>query len=76
MYSLLSRIPDGLNPLRDRFEKHVRKAGLSAIEKVAGESEPIVKYQRGGKLIISVSMNMTLIVFFSVKLLIGTQNVC
>ncbi|CAG8517302.1 9020_t:CDS:10 [Paraglomus occultum] len=41
MYSLLSRIPEGLTPLRDRFEKHVRRAGLSAIEKVSGESEPI-----------------------------------
>jgi cullin 1 len=35
MYSLLSRIPEGLDPLRTRFEEHVRKAGLSAIEKIA-----------------------------------------
>jgi cullin 1 len=35
MYSLLARIPDGLNPLRSRFELHVKKAGLSAIEKIA-----------------------------------------
>jgi len=34
MYSLLSRIPDGLEPLRTRFETHVRKAGLNAAEKV------------------------------------------
>ncbi|KAF7553565.1 hypothetical protein G7046_g7067 [Stylonectria norvegica] len=34
MYSLLSRIPEGLEPLRTRFETHVRKAGLSAVQKV------------------------------------------
>jgi cullin 1 len=34
MYSLLSRIPDGLDPLRTRFETHVRKAGLSAVQKI------------------------------------------
>jgi hypothetical protein len=38
MYSLLLRIPEGLEPLRTRFETHVRKAGLSAIEKIAGET--------------------------------------
>ncbi|CAG8516445.1 154_t:CDS:10 [Ambispora gerdemannii] len=37
MYLLLSRIPDGLNPLRERFEEHVRKAGHSSIEKIAAE---------------------------------------
>lgn len=35
MYKLLSRIKDGLEPLRARFETHVRKAGLAAVEKVA-----------------------------------------
>ncbi|KAL6807926.1 Cullin [Trichoderma compactum] len=34
MYNLLSRIPDGLDPLRTRFETHVRKAGLAAVQKV------------------------------------------
>lgn len=34
MYNLLARIPDGLDPLRNRFEAHVRKAGLSAVQKV------------------------------------------
>lgn len=34
MYNLLARIPDGLDPLRNRFETHVRKAGLSAVQKV------------------------------------------
>lgn len=38
MFSLLLRIPNGLDPLRARFEAHVRKAGLSAIEKIADES--------------------------------------
>ena len=35
MYNLLSRIPDGLDPLRTKFEAHVRKAGLSAVDKIA-----------------------------------------
>ena len=41
MYKLLSRIPDGLDPLRSRFEAHVRKAGLAAVEKVATDSDNI-----------------------------------
>jgi cullin 1 len=35
MYSLLSRISDGLNPLRAKFEEHVKREGLSAVERVA-----------------------------------------
>ncbi|KAJ3077130.1 hypothetical protein HK102_005291 [Quaeritorhiza haematococci] len=35
MYGLLSRVPDGLEKLRMIFETHVRRQGLSAIEKVA-----------------------------------------
>lgn len=38
MYSLLSRIPEGLEPLRKKFEEHVKKAGLAAILKLTGES--------------------------------------
>ncbi|KAM5439965.1 ubiquitin ligase (cullin) of SCF [Microsporum audouinii] len=41
MYRLLSKIKDGLDPLRNRFETHVRKAGLSAIAKVASGSEGV-----------------------------------
>ena len=37
MYTLLKRIPEGLEPLRVKFEAHVRKAGLAAVEKVAGD---------------------------------------
>jgi len=37
MYSLLSRIPEGLEPLRKRFEAHVKNAGLAAIAKLVGE---------------------------------------
>ena len=37
MYSLLSRIPDGLDPLRKRFEGHVKQAGSTAISKLVGE---------------------------------------
>ncbi|KAG1460061.1 hypothetical protein G6F56_006033 [Rhizopus delemar] len=35
MYTLLARIQDGLNPLRASFESHVKKAGLSAIERIS-----------------------------------------
>ena len=39
MYRLLSRIKDGLDPLRNRFEAHVRKAGLAAVDKVAADGD-------------------------------------
>ncbi|KAF2101817.1 cullin [Rhizodiscina lignyota] len=39
MYKLLARIPDGLDPLRNKFETHVRKAGLAAVERVAADGE-------------------------------------
>ena len=38
MYLLLSRIPSGLDPLRTRFEQHVKKAGLESVEKVVGQA--------------------------------------
>lgn len=41
MYSLLSRIPGGLDPLRTKFEHHVRKAGLAAVGKVASDAEKL-----------------------------------
>lgn len=34
MYGLLSRIPNGLEDLRNKFEQHVRKAGIAAVEKI------------------------------------------
>ncbi|OQD78246.1 hypothetical protein PENDEC_c001G01996 [Penicillium decumbens] len=39
MYRLLSRIREGLDPLRTTFENHVRRAGLAAVEKVASDGE-------------------------------------
>ncbi|KAI9798511.1 MAG: hypothetical protein M1833_004778 [Piccolia ochrophora] len=39
MYKLLARIPDGLEPLRTKFEAHVRKAGLTAVSKVAADGD-------------------------------------
>ena len=39
MYNLLARVPEGLDPLRQRFETHVRKAGLMAVEKVAADGD-------------------------------------
>ncbi|KAL1871605.1 hypothetical protein VTK73DRAFT_1954 [Phialemonium thermophilum] len=41
MYNLLSRIPDGLVPLRNKFEAHVRNAGLAAVAKVASDAEKL-----------------------------------
>lgn len=38
MYALLSRIQEGLEPLRKRFEAHVKLSGLSAIEKLVGQA--------------------------------------
>lgn len=34
MYGLLVRIPNGLEPLRKKFEDHVRRAGIEAVQKV------------------------------------------
>jgi cullin 1 len=41
MYKLLSRIPEGLEPLRQRFEVHVRKCGLAAVDRVSNEGEKL-----------------------------------
>lgn len=41
MYSLLSRIAGGLDPLRAKFENHVRKAGLAAVAKVASDADKL-----------------------------------
>ena len=34
MYKLLSRIVEGLDPLRKKFEEHVKRAGLDAVQRV------------------------------------------
>lgn len=39
MFRLLNRIVDGLDPLRSRFESHVRKCGLASVEKVAAGAD-------------------------------------
>jgi cullin 1 len=39
MYNLLCRIPEGLEPLRTRFEAHVKKSGLAAIEKMSPDKD-------------------------------------
>ncbi|KAK5112206.1 hypothetical protein LTR62_004367 [Meristemomyces frigidus] len=41
MYKLLSRIPEGLDPLRAKFEHHVRTAGQEAVNKVADQGESL-----------------------------------
>ncbi|KAM0789674.1 hypothetical protein ACM66B_006536 [Microbotryomycetes sp. NB124-2] len=43
MYLLLSRIPSGLDPLRDNFEQHVKKSGLDSVEKAVGETVDAVE---------------------------------
>lgn len=49
MYNLLYRIEDGLVPLRARFEEHVKKAGLDAVERIVNpnpekESDPVRRW--------------------------------
>jgi len=53
MYGLLIRIPNGLEPLRKKFEEHVKRSGLAAVQKVlpapgavteAGKAEILVSY--------------------------------
>jgi len=39
MYKLLQRIPDGLEPLRAQFEKHVIASGKAAVAKAVSEAE-------------------------------------
>lgn len=39
MYNLLHRIPDGLDPLRTRFEEHVKRVGLSTVERIVTEDK-------------------------------------
>ncbi len=36
MWDLLNRVPGGLDPLRERFEQHVKRCGLEAVQKIAG----------------------------------------
>jgi cullin 1 len=38
MYAVLSRIQEGLEPLRKKFEEHVKKAGLAAVSRLVGEA--------------------------------------
>lgn len=38
MYALLSRINEGLEPLRKKFEEHVKKAGLNTVSRLVSES--------------------------------------
>ena len=41
MFRLLQKVPLGLEPLRTKFETHVRKAGEDSVEKVASEEESL-----------------------------------
>jgi cullin 1 len=53
MYGLLSRITNGLEDLRNKFEQHVKKAGIEAVKKIlpapgavteAGKPEVLVSH--------------------------------
>lgn len=55
MYGLLSRVLNGLDPLREKFGQHVRRTGRAAVEKVlpapgavneAGKAESLVSAPR------------------------------
>ncbi|KAJ7871886.1 Cullin [Mycena olivaceomarginata] len=39
MYALLARIPEGLEPLRKKFEAHVKAAGLGAVAALVGGAD-------------------------------------
>lgn len=41
MYRLLARIIDGLEPLKTKFEAHVRKSGLANVEKISTGGENV-----------------------------------
>ncbi|KAG6869560.1 hypothetical protein C0992_002729, partial [Termitomyces sp. T32_za158] len=43
MYALLARIAEGLEPLRKKFEQHVKAAGLGAVSKLieAGDAADV-----------------------------------
>jgi cullin 1 len=41
IYTLLSRIQGGLDPLKDKFEAYVKREGLAAVEKVVGGGEAL-----------------------------------
>lgn len=43
MYSLLSRIPEGLEPLRKNFGVHVKHSGLNSISRLIGEAQSTVE---------------------------------
>jgi cullin 1 len=43
MYSLLSRIPEGLEPLRRKFEEHVKRTGLAAVSKLVGTDSAAIE---------------------------------
>lgn len=42
MYSILFRVPKGLEPLRNKFKEHVKREGESAIEKTVGTNDNVV----------------------------------
>lgn len=58
MYDLLHRIPDGLDPLRLRFEEFVKRVGLSGVERVITDDKEPVSYC-ALSLVISSTLKLT-----------------
>ncbi|KAJ7098549.1 Cullin [Mycena belliarum] len=50
MYALLARIPEGLEPLRRKFEAHVKAAGLASVSALAGGEATKADDAKGGEL--------------------------
>lgn len=68
MYNLLHRIDQGLDPLRTRFEEHVKKAGLDAVERVLNP-------EKEGDVVSCLAVSRS-IGLFSFRLLQGSKGLC
>jgi cullin 1 len=43
-FHLLGRIPNGLTPLKESFETHVKQVGLQAIDRLAQSTEQVFNF--------------------------------
>jgi cullin 1 len=46
VYSLLTCIPEGLEPLRRKFEEQVKRTGLAAVSKLVGTDPTVIETLR------------------------------
>ncbi len=56
MYTLLSRIDKGLDPLKANFEKHVKQTGLDEILKEAKDAAEVLFFLNFKSMIICASI--------------------